>query len=110
MTFAVTEWAWVNPGYALLLMFPAYSLVNSQQIVCNFTKMNMKLIPGSFFWFLLFPINRYAIQFVPALKPYSRGFKSDDGSLLLLYESYVAAIIFTITLVWYLMWCASTIN
>ena len=65
--YTVTDWAWINPGYALLIMFPTYSLVNSKQIVCNFTKMNMSLIPASSTWFLLFPINKYAVKLFPKL-------------------------------------------
>ena len=61
--FTCSDWAWDHPGYAVLILFPAYSLINSKQIVCNFTKMRMQLIPGSFLWFLLFPINRYAVRF-----------------------------------------------
>ena len=86
LTFAVTEWAWANPGHQLLLMFPAYSLVNSKQIVCNVTKMEMPKIPGSFFWFLLFPLNRFAIEFMPDLQQYSTA-QRNDGKLLLLPES-----------------------
>jgi len=109
LTFAVTEWAWDNPGHALLLMFPAFSLVNSKQIVCNVTKMEMAKIPGSFFWFLLLPLNRYALELMPQLEKHSRGFRR-DGKLILLPESYVALIIFVINLAWYLMWCSKTIN
>ena len=71
--FTFTDWAWINPGYAVMILFPAYSLINSKQIVCNFTKMKMELIPTIFFMFLLFPINRFAIRFVPALEPYTPG-------------------------------------
>ena len=107
--FLTTDWAWENPGHAMILLFPAYSLINSKQIVCNFTHMKMNLIPGSFLWFLLFPVNRYAIALIPALEPYSRGFLA-DGTSVLLTESYVAVIVFTITFTWYLAWCASTIT
>ena len=69
----------------------------------------MNLIPGSFLWFLLFPINRYVIDLFPALEPYSRGFMQ-DGTSILIKESYVAFIVFTITLTWYLIWVASTIE
>lgn len=71
MTYVVTEWAWLNPGYHMILMFPAYSLVNSQQIVCNVTKMNMSAIPVPFLLFLLFPLNRYILEFMPDLKSHS---------------------------------------
>ena len=70
--YTMTEWAWINPGYALILVFPAFCIINSQQIVCNFTKMDMELIPGLFFWFGLFPLNRYAISIIPGLAKYSQ--------------------------------------
>ena len=60
-------------------------------------------------WFVLFPINRYAVQFFPKLEPYSRGFLR-DGQLIMMKEEYVAIIVFVVTLVWYLTWVVSTID
>ena len=107
--YTMTDWAWTNPGYALILVFPAFCLINSQQIVCNFTKMDMAIIPGSFFWFLLFPLNRFSITLLPTLTKYSQA-QMSDGTPLLIPEKSVAMIIFLVTLFWYLLWCVRTIN
>ena len=107
--YSMTEWAWTQPGYALILVFPAFCLINSKQIVCNFTKMDMATIPGSFFWFALFPLNRYAISLLPCLESYATASMS-DGTPLLVPEKCVAATIFIVTLFWYVLWCVRTIN
>ena len=83
--FLHTDWAWANPGYALLLLFPVYSLINSRQIVCNVTKMEMSILPLSCYWFTLFSVNRYAVYFLPRLEQYARA-QQMDGSLLLVEE------------------------
>jgi len=59
--FSQTEWAFQNPALACLVVIPAYSLMCSRQIVCNVTEMECESVPKSFFWFLLFPLNRRAI-------------------------------------------------
>ena len=69
--FLHTDWAWANPGYAILLMFPVYTLVNSRQIVCNISQMRMAVVPLSCYWFSLFSVNKYAVKFVPDLMPYA---------------------------------------
>ena len=71
--------------------------------------MDMAIIPGSFFWFLLFPLNRFTITLLPTLTQYSQA-KMSDGTPLLIPEKCVAMIIFMVTLFWYVLWCVRTIN
>ena len=55
-----SEWATANPGYLILLFTPAYSMISSKQIVCNFTGMKLDVVPKSFLWASLFLVNRVA--------------------------------------------------
>ena len=109
MIFLFSDWAWDNPGYALFLMFPTYSLINSRQIVCNFTEMKMEIVPQSIFWFTLFQHNRYSLNYLPALAQYSSG-QLKDGTKLLVKEEYVVLFIFMVTLSWYMFWVYSTVT
>ena len=60
--FTQSEWAFASPSWACVLLFPGYSLMCSRQIVCNFTEMECDPLPKSFLWFLLFPLNRKAVE------------------------------------------------
>lgn len=64
--FSCTEWAMEHPALALLLMSPAFSLINSRMIVCTFTKMQVQPFALIFLWYLLFPINRFARKCTPS--------------------------------------------
>ena len=90
MMFFFSDWAWQNTGHAVLLLFPVYSLVNSRQIVCNVTGMQMSRVPLCCLWFSLFGVNRAAGTPVA--------------------EVSVALGIFGVTLVWYMWWCWCTVG
>lgn len=63
--FKWSDWAWLNPGYVIIMTFPVISLINSRQIVCNVTKMKMDVIPKVTLWYLAFPINRIVPSYYP---------------------------------------------
>jgi hypothetical protein len=65
--FGCSDWAWANPGYVIIMTFPIISLINSRQIVCNVTKMKMKILPKVTLWYLLFPLNRVLPAIIPSL-------------------------------------------
>ena len=56
--FVFTDWAWTHCGYVIILVCPISSLINSRQIVCNFSRQDMPIVPKSTFWYLLLPLNR----------------------------------------------------
>ena len=71
--------------------------------------MRMAIVPLSCYWFSLFSINKYAVKFIPDLKPYAMS-QEKDGTPLLIKEEHVALLIFGVTLLWYLFWVFSTVT
>ena len=53
-----TEWGWAHPSLGALILCPAYCLINSKLIVCNFTKMETPMFAFETFLFVLFPLNK----------------------------------------------------
>lgn len=80
--FNFTDWAWSHAGYVTIMMIPVFSLINSRQIVCNVTDMNMDWFPKSTLWYLLFPINRLLPKYVHV----ATSAVALDGSHLVLNE------------------------
>ena len=103
--FNFTDWAWSHAGYVTIMMIPVISLINSRQIVCNVTDMNMDCFPKSTLWYLLFPINRLLPKYVHV----STYASTLDGSPLVFKEEWVALFIFIVTLVWYLHFACGTV-
>ena len=64
LVFLQTEWASQNLILVGTVFVPAYSLISSRQIVCNFTEMDIDPLPKSFIWFTLFYFNRHAYEFI----------------------------------------------
>jgi len=62
--FGCTDWAWSHSGYVTLMTIPVISLVNSRQIVCNVTEMEMDTFPKITLWYVLFPINKYLLPLI----------------------------------------------
>jgi len=78
-----TDWGWTHTGYACMLLFPVFSLMSSRQIVCNFTKMKLDPFPKSTLYFLLFPLNKYIVNYfrksnLPSTIPLTSCFVSFD--------------------------------
>lgn len=89
--FVFTDWAWSHCGYVIILVCPISSLINSRQIVCNFSRQDMNNVPKVTLWYLLFPLNRVAGE-------------------PLVDEALLALIIFGITCGWYLHFAIGTIQ
>ncbi len=89
--FVFTDWAWTHFGFVIMLVCPISSLINSRQIVCNFTRQNMPIVPKSTLWYLMFPLNK--ITGTP-----------------LVDEALLAYLIFAITGAWYLHFAIGTIQ
>lgn len=52
-----TEWGREHLALTTVLLCPAYCLINSKMIVCNFTNMETDMNAYEFLWFALFPLN-----------------------------------------------------
>jgi hypothetical protein len=89
--FVFTDWAWSHCGYVIILVCPISSLINSRQIVCNFSRQEMVNVPKVTLWYLLFPLNRVAGE--PVVN-----------------EALLALLIFGITCGWYLHFAIGTIQ
>lgn len=108
MVFSSSQWCFDNPAFVILMFFPSYSMCSSKQIVCNFTHMKMDPLPKSFFWFLLFPLNRL-ISIALLEKDISYQNLVTETNLFI-KEDYVALAIFVINLTWYMTFVVCTIG
>jgi hypothetical protein len=121
--FYCSPWAREHPGIACLLFAPAYGLMCSKQIVCNFTHMPAQVFPKSFLWFGLFPLNRLLSLLAQRGYLMEHGYSTHitgDVTLemawtlpqesLILPESTVAMVVFAINLFWYLTFVTCTIH
>lgn len=107
LIFGFTEWAWEHCGYVTLMAVPVVGLINSRQIVCNFTNQQVDILPKTPFWFILFAVNVLVPTYVPGC-PYSA--EQSSGNRLLVDEGYLALAVFTIVTVWYFHWAIGTIR
>ena len=110
LLMSTSHWGPRNPGYGVLFFAAPFSLASSKQIVANFTHMEPDPIPRSFFWALLFILNRLvtAIQYKQEISYWNLMSLTDDS--LLVPEWIVALTIFTIYSVEYLTFVTCTID
>jgi len=118
--FTQTEWAKQNPALACILCIPLYSLMTARQIVCNVTKMHLDPICKSSFWFLLFPLNRYAASIfrkfysccllLIALLTEHQSATDSKGHRMMFSEETVALTVLLINLLWYSIFVVGTIQ
>ena len=82
--------------------------------------MENAIVPKTLLWFLLFPINRYAVvmfrklynivNFHSANLAEFANYQDTQGTKLLLAESTLAFIVFVISVTWYSIFAYGTIN
>ena len=124
LLFTTSNWAGENPGLASLFFAPAFSMISSKQIVCNFTKMDLDPFPKSFLWTFAFLVNRVAtLLSLSKFKLFAllnelciegdltwTNLMALDDDKLLVQEWMVALAVFTINLVWYMIFVTCTID
>lgn len=107
--FVCTDFGDQNRTLVTLMLLPLHCLIVSRQIVCTVTKMPSSSCPGTPFWYLLLPINRFAIHYFPEQLKHLQTATSSDGFALLFEDVYVVGFIAILTTFWYFWFVTGTI-
>jgi hypothetical protein len=87
------------------MSIPVIGLINSRQIVCSVTKMNMNKIPKTTLWYLLFPLNRAMAGYLT-----SDLASTTSSAPIIVKEDQLALFIFIVTLARYSHFAIGTVK